>query len=329
MQISNITSLSGVTNVAPPEKLEEWTLAIIPDTQYFTFAGRINHFQTQVDWLVANKTALNIKHAVHLGDLTESGSNSTEWGKAQTAMRTLDGEIPYTVCIGNHDYNDVGLGGTSRLTSYFESYFPKSHYENDDSFGGSYDETMLNTYSIISADRDYIILNLEFLARAEILVWADGVCQANKDKKIIVITHGHLMSTIDYNYRDTEGLWDSREVDTPFHFCKPYSGSGDCSDSIEVERFLARNSNIMMLLNGHALSRDDGGDGATTDFASDYRISRSGIHEIMTNWQNVTDYPYIRYITFKPKSSQMDIKTYCPTNDTFLTDSEYQYTLNY
>jgi len=102
----------------------DFSIVLFPDTQYYN--GSYNYvFQDQVNWVVANQAALNIKMVIGLGDIVDGGGypvDSTgkivgtcqttppstwqkQWQQAQAAVKVLTSHgIPYQPTIGNHGY---------------------------------------------------------------------------------------------------------------------------------------------------------------------------------------------------------------------------------
>ena len=84
------------------EKKGEWTLFVIPDTQHYSQNrgnAPIAYMHAAFDWLVSTRDQLNIKFVQGLGDITESGSSSSEWNRASAAWNKLCGQIPFAVKI--------------------------------------------------------------------------------------------------------------------------------------------------------------------------------------------------------------------------------------
>ena len=82
---------------------DPFTFVVLPDTQYYSQSAP-SLFTAQTSWIVANKDALNIKFVSHLGDVVDQGdANATAWNNANSSMSLLDGQVPYSLTVGNHD----------------------------------------------------------------------------------------------------------------------------------------------------------------------------------------------------------------------------------
>ncbi|MAB77997.1 MAG: hypothetical protein CMJ89_01475 [Planctomycetes bacterium] len=118
---------------------DTWRIIVLPDTQNYVnldndfdmngTSDYLHHFQTQIDWIVANKDALNIIFVSHCGDIVEHVEvvpPALEWMDADQVMSGLDGILPYGAVAGNHDilntgvfpFNYVTFFGPARYASY-------------------------------------------------------------------------------------------------------------------------------------------------------------------------------------------------------------------
>ena len=70
-------------------------------------------FNSQIEWIVNNKTLKNIVYVAQVGDLTESFNEiHAEWDIARTAMYKLEptaGNIPYGIAVGGHYQTMAGI----------------------------------------------------------------------------------------------------------------------------------------------------------------------------------------------------------------------------
>lgn len=68
----------------------DFTIVVMPDTQNYMsgyFGATYAMFTAQIDWIKANKTAMNIAYVVGVGDIVEHGDESayaSEWTEAAT-----------------------------------------------------------------------------------------------------------------------------------------------------------------------------------------------------------------------------------------------------
>src|SRR4029079_9473708 len=84
-----------------------YTVAVLPDTQYYSSSWpEICLAQTR--WLVEKRAERQIAFVLHTGDLVDEDLPG-QWSVASQAMHALDGQVPYAITAGNHDYDATGL----------------------------------------------------------------------------------------------------------------------------------------------------------------------------------------------------------------------------
>lgn len=178
----------------------DYTIAIFPDIQIMTNYNptRLNN---QIQWLVDNKEELNVKFAAFVGDLSDFGQKEYLYEVAANAMSKLDNKIPYCFVPGNHDYDD---NAKTRSQVYFNKHFPVSKHSQLPGFGGCFEEgSMANTYYTFDVGNGvkYLVLNLEFMPRMSVLMWANIIVEAHPDHRVIMNTHAYLDK--DGNFKNT------------------------------------------------------------------------------------------------------------------------------
>ena len=209
----------------PPEPLPfvpgSWTMVVIPDTQvYQTLNNGI--FPEMTQWIVDNRDEYDIGLVQHVGDITEFNdrNNNLEWRRAKAAIQTLDGQVPYILSTGNHDYGPNGRVG-DRSTS-FNDFFDESLYHDSDG-GQVYDnlriaEQFVDTRRLASGQidrslspdgktlenvafeftapdgRELLVFSLEWGARQEVVDWANVVAGRDEyaDHTAVLLTHAYM-----------------------------------------------------------------------------------------------------------------------------------------
>src|SRR5688572_8408218 len=98
--------LTATRTDGPPDFNAPFTVAVLPDTQFYSESFPAT-FHAQTQWIVDHAATNNIKFVTHLGDVTQNGGALIEWWRADAAMDRLDTlpSLPYSVAIGNHDYD--------------------------------------------------------------------------------------------------------------------------------------------------------------------------------------------------------------------------------
>jgi hypothetical protein len=286
-----------------------WTLAILPDTQYYTqYAPSTFYGQTQ--FLANNKTNLNIQYVLHEGDVTRS-NGTAQWQVAVTAMNTLQtAGIGYSILPGNHDY----AGNSASRDSHMLEYFPVSKLATQPTFGGfysnpSYVNAACNTYSLFSAGgTDWLVLSLEFGPRDGVVNWADNMMKAYPKRKVIIDTHSNLDSygtIVDHNNPAQEG--------SPYGYDLA-SLPGGVNDGLEMWNQLKDNPNLLFVFNGHAvtpgyamLEDPNGAGGFLTSTADDGHT----VYQMIANYQAMPDYGqgWLRLLEFQT-DGEVHVRTY-------------------
>ena len=158
----------------PDPNTTPFSIVILPDTQAYSdyFPEK---FISQTRWIAENVDTENVKIVLHEGDVVNHVDDPLEWESAVSAMALLDGNAPYVISVGNHDYAE------SRDSSALNAAFPLSRYTAMTTFGGVFEEGNLeNSYHMFSAGGvDFLVLALEFGPRAEVLSWADEILLPN------------------------------------------------------------------------------------------------------------------------------------------------------
>ena len=136
---ASVTATFTETEPEPSEGLEPFTLIALPDTQsYVCCDGRLGTpaiFTAQTQWIVDNLDDLDIAFVTHEGDVVDDASNEQEWLDGDAAMGLLDGRVPYSVAVGDHDYFPEEFHDGD--TSLYREYFGESRYEDYDWYGGA------------------------------------------------------------------------------------------------------------------------------------------------------------------------------------------------
>ena len=330
--------VDGAEKLAPSLKSEpqrdsgSFTLIVLPDTQGYAdvrhketqehwpgIGDQRSCFFTQTEWIKKNRQRLNIAMVAHVGDITQT-EHDEEWKIADAAFKTIDKHVPYILCSGNHD---MGYSPRHRKTSYsresrFSSYFNPSRFTNnpvyDSNFGSNRslhfrEEGKIENYYLFldAGGMKFLILALEFKARDETLAWANEVVAQYPDRQTIVVTHAYL--TGDMGQRSVS---DS------------YPVNGNSGQSI-WEKFISQHKNIFLVLSGHArenLLSTKGKHGNT-------------VHQVQADYW-YWDIPeikagsgYLRIMTFRPDKNTIDIQTYSPVLDQFLTRPKSNFSLDY
>ena len=316
--------LLSLLTVAPPAAAaaEDFTIVLIPDTQGYTLSTTNEFtFDQQTQWIVDQTDDLNVKFAIHLGDIVESWPNVNHWNRASRAMKILDDAgVPNSVLPGNHDLNI-----TTGESSTYDSYFPPSRYStatwNSPSvrYGGYLGQNQFGPDGIDRKNKDnyalldagglkLLILNLEFESPAYSLQWAQRVINAHPDRRVILATHGFIT---------TGGTRSNTVIRTD---TVPKTANDVWNELVYP------NCNIFMVVNGH-WHDGDLGEARRTDANS----CGTPVHQVLSDYQERVNGGdgWLRYYTFHPDSDTIDAYTYSPKLQQFENDASSRFTLAY
>ena len=235
----------------------DYAFAVFPDIQIMT-NYREDKLIYQQQWLVDNAERLKVKFAFYVGDLSDFGQKEYLYERAAKAMSKLDNVIPYCFVPGNHDYDD---NAKTRNQEYFNKHFPVSKHSQLPGFGGVYEEgCMSNSYYTINAGGvDYLIINLEYKPRLNVLRWANVIVEAHPKHRVIMNTHSYLSST------------------TLFSGGASVGKEGNGGQTI-FDEFMVKQSNIFMGFGGHE-NNDE------AYYRLDYGNNGNKIHSLLTDVQ--------------------------------------------
>lgn len=255
----------------------EYTFAVIPDTQML-FSGApkdsngnsvysddydvtdTNVFYNNLEWLVKNKSLLNLQYLLHVGDLTDclnysnyakEGRYETQWG-FQSLQYLTDNGINWALARGNHD----GGYEAKKLVIWDEYWYASEAYKkattaNEDenapakTFTAEVADGVSGTYSyyetFTAGTTDYIVVVLDLEPSDTVLAWANEVLTYYSDRTAIVLTHAYL------NANGTSFI-------TSLMGVAAYHNNGQ---SIWDE-CISKHANVAMVISGHSSGPDIG-----------------------------------------------------------------------
>ena len=263
--------------------IDSFTIPILPDTQKYSESFP-EIFTNQTKWIVENEISLNIKFAIHEGDLVQDAGNITQWDRANASMTVLDNaSMCYSTLAGNHDC--LGTDCTN-----YTLYFPLSRFSGMDCFGGSFDGTALYMYFTLNLDNeDFVFISLSKSPNATVLNWADEVLSNFSNHTGIVPTHDYL--------------YDNNGSRTP---------AGE-----EIFINLTNNENFFAVFSGHEHRGADGDDGEA--MRVDLNDGGKPVYQMVINYQ---EFPnggngFLRLFTITPKTQSYNMRTYSTLIDAF------------
>ncbi|HEY2391561.1 MAG TPA: Ig-like domain-containing protein [Candidatus Angelobacter sp.] len=262
-----------------------------------------------MQWIVANRAALNIQAVLGEGDIVNDGASIAQQQNADAAIRTLDAAgIPYLLAIGNHDY-DGANPKAGRPVVGFNQWFGPTRYAGKPFYMGNFPTgSNENFYGIIPiAEKNFLLMALEYYPRSEAMDWATSILQANPDKEAIIVTH---------NYEFVDGSRESR--------CDTQDMPSGNATGDDMWATLRQFPNVIMVLSGHLT---DGQSAHRTDIADTGTL----VNQMFINYQTFPNGGdgWLRILTFHPSTNSISAQTYSPFLNQFRTDAANQFTLLY
>ena len=306
----------GAETPATPDFVPgSWTMVLLPDTQIYS-EQLPGLFTLQTHWIVKNKDKFNIRYVLTLGDIT-NGDTDREWQHAQEALTELDGQVPYALVPGNHDYTPHGNAASGK--SGLNKYLPASKFKDWPTFGGVMkDGDITSSYHLFSAGgTDWILLALEWAPRNETVQWANDVLAKYPERKAILATHAYL-------YDDSTRYDFAAKKDTQNWNPHTYASDAPVNDGEELWQKLVRKNNFVFTFNGHVCHTPN-----CTGFLSSKNDRGKLVHQMLVDYQarNLGGEGYLRILEFLPDGRTVHVKSYSPLYDTYLPDPANQFTV--
>jgi hypothetical protein len=159
---------------------------------------------------------------------------------------------------------------------------------------------------------------LEWSPRDAVVAWADAVLRQHPRRRAIVVTHAYLYS--DNTRYD--------HVRRPEHFWNPYDYAtaklrGGTNDGENLwQRLISRHEHVDFVLCGHVLNEGYGRLSSTTP-------GGHVVHQLMADYQERPQggEGYLRLMEFLPDGQTVQVKTYSPVLDRYLTEAGQQFVL--
>ena len=283
-------SFAGSTSKAAISTSDpDFSIVLFPDTQYY-HGGNNYIFQDQANWVVANRSALNIKVVIGLGDMVDGGGlplNSSgnvagscqnappstwqqQWQESQAAMKILTSHgVPYMPTIGNHDYDCEADRPQPRSTTNYFHYFGPPAFQPTAYILDSAGRRTPNFYQLLKiGSTTYMFLSLELFPQSYVVQAANQII-SNFNGPVIVATHAYMSNdgaapTFGSTHTAGSGYPLCSGFPGSIYGCLPdslasYQPVGGGTDGIGLwYNLLSQHPNIFMTLSGHVRNPSPG-----------------------------------------------------------------------
>lgn len=311
-RISATTALSLVLlfaiSVPAQDDSAPFSLIVLPDTQYYC-RQYPDVFHAQTRWIAENIAKLNIRMVIGVGDITDTDSEA-EWAVADAVMARLDGLVPYSLAVGNHDMPGIA---ETRDTARYNRTFSLERYQRLPGWGGRMGADNDNHWFTFRAGgRDFMLLTVEFGPTDDILVWAGDVIADHPDHLVILTTHCYM------NFDNTRV--GNEDGGRPQQY-----GVGGNDGQMIYEKLVRKHPNIFLVLSGHMVGEESQG------LLVERRSGRNPLIQILTNYQ---DRPWggsgwLKIITFIPEQNEIVVSAFSPWLNRHNDDVRHTYRLDF
>jgi photosystem II stability/assembly factor-like uncharacterized protein len=277
---------------AQVQAAEKFALVVLPDTQYASeYWPEV--FRAQMQWVDNQQTAKNIKYVLHVGDVIDNSDQLAQWNNSKSAMGLPTDDVPYIIGPGNHDL-DPGTASTTRGTVRYNTHYPRSTFTALPSFRETYPETKNdNAYHTFTAGGgDWLVLAMKYAPSDAEIAWANQVVSGHPGHNAILVTHAYQNGTA----KDTNGnrLWNN---------------------------LVSKHANFRFTFSGHYRNA-----GVITQRG----VNGNTVHQIQADYQDSTSRDpnsYLRLLTYNPATDSLDVKTYSPFLNRYMTDAKNEFVL--
>jgi hypothetical protein len=311
--------VSTVPQVAfAPSPDAAWSMVIMPDTQNYVKWDFYQPLLPKItEWIRDNRDAYKIKVVLQEGDIVNNNNtnsptsgnqtSSQQWPAAQVGMFVLNGQLPYIMAAGNHDF---GFTNADNRDTMVNNYFHASDNPlNDPAQGGILKGTkdpndITNAYYAFTAPdgRKMLFFSLEWEPRPAVMTWANQMAALPQYA-------GHTAVLLTHNYLEADNTR-SATVDV----------AGDASGETLWNNLVKTHSNFEMAFNGHF-----GGDGE--GFLDSTDNAGKTVHQMFFNTQFETmgGNGWIRLVEFLGDGKTVRVRTYSPLLDLYRTSPAYDF----
>lgn len=304
----------------PLQKKKPFTIALLPDTQNYS-EKYPDIFRGQTAWVADKKN--NITFVLQQGDITNDNSRE-QWEVAKEAFSIMDGKVPYSFVLGNHDIGTNGWTDT-RNTELFNQYLPYDKYKRMPNFGGAFEEGKMDNiwHTFRAGGYRWLVLCLEFGPRNAVLEWANEIVKKHPKHKVIINTHAYMYSDETRMSAKRDHKW----LPQGYGIGKD-TGPDQVNDGEAIwEKLVSKHKNIVFVFSGHVLN-----DGVGTLVSKG--VHGNDVYQMLANFQSGVEGSenggngYLRLLTIDPVGGSISVKTYSPYLDKFNRTSQHEFRFN-
>ena len=326
-----------------PSPNASWSMVFFPDTQnYVKSQNDQPALVGMAEWVRDNRAAWNIQLLLQGGDVVNKNSNENpssgenastlQWQNAQSAMSILNGEVPYIMSAGNHDFGTNNAENrNTRLNDFFQA---SDNSLVDPAQGGIlqgfYEPGKLENayYELTAPDgREMLIFSLEWGPRQQVVNWANQIAGQAKfaDHTAVLLTHAYMHHDgTRYDWNRNLDVDPNNDQNGNPHNADKYDTANDPDGTHDGEELwnelVKQQGNFELVFNGH-IGGDGAGNLASTANGGN-EVQQMGFNsQFETNGGN----GWIRVLEFLEDGRTVRVRTYSPFLDFVRTDPENEF----
>ncbi|MGD9635410.1 MAG: lamin tail domain-containing protein [Pirellulales bacterium] len=303
-----------------------WSMVVVPDTQnYVKSTEHRGKLDQMTQWIRDHREEYKIQLVLQEGDIVNNNNTNSptsgdqtgteQWQNARNSFSILNGQVPYIMAAGNHDYGSTDAQDRStRFNNFFKA---ADNPLVDPAKGGILQGTMEPghlqnaCYAMTAPDgRKLLVFSLEWGPRQAVVNWANSIAGLPEfaDHTAILLTHAYM------NHDETRYDWTvSQDGGNPHAYPTAY----DTNDGQELwDELVKLHGNFAMTLNGHV-----GGDGVA--YLASTGDEGNTVHQMLLNTQFETNggNGWLRVFEFLNDGVTVRVRTYSPYHDLYRTDA--------
>lgn len=312
-KLTLIVFLFAFTSSVSAQK-ETFEFVVLPDTQ--TYVEEYPEiYLHQMQWLANNKERFSF--ALHVGDITQN-NNGKEWDIAKKGFNIIDGKVPYSFALGNHDMgSESGKFADTRNTSLANAFFSVKEIPNlIGSFPAGKVDNLLSEFKI--GNQKWMVLSLEFGPRNKTIAWANEMIANYPEHNFIINTHAHIYE--DSTLHDGEDWW----LPENYGIGEETGEEAPNNGGQLWEKLIKKYDNISMVFSGHILKTGVG------TLVSEGENGNK-VYQMLANYQKGVEGSenggngFLRIIKVDPKNEKIEVNTYSPWLDEFNKEQEQDF----
>ncbi len=312
------------------ENPQSWTMVVMPDIQ--TYIKQIENqgiLDMMLAWIVRRRAEMKIQQVLFTGDLVYYNDTHMvvpaegiglgrmtdlvareQWEATSRLLKRLDGEVPYILCLGNHDY---GLRSAENRNTGFNEYFTTDRNPLTrrhligcarNSFGRTTLETSAYSFTAPHPDnRKFLVITLPFAPTDADLEWA---------KIIVELPHfaDHIGVVLTHSYMRANG----KRIEKEKYYLSNHGGN---SGEQIFQKLIYPAKNIRLVVCGHVCSPDKWE--KSVGFSMDKNSSGKSVAQMVFNTQAIGGgYSgsggdgWLRLLEFMPDRKTVKARTFSP-----------------